>query len=87
MASLEAQVAAQIAHQERVAKVLARTGGEVIHPDHYDLREAIRRAVIAAIDSVSAEMSAPKFSDAELPDLFRELDPIAERIFLKKVGL
>jgi hypothetical protein len=85
--TIEAQVAAQIAHQEHVARVLARTGGEVMHPDHYDLREAIRLAVLRAIDDATDEMGAPKMSDAELPKLFKALDEIAERVFLKQVGL
>lgn len=83
----EIQVAQQIAHQERVATILARTGGEIMHPDHYDIREAIRLAVLHAIDSTTAEMGAPKMSDGELPNLFRALDAISERVFLKGAGL
>jgi hypothetical protein len=85
--TIERQVAEQIAHRERTAAVLARTGGEVIHPDHYDLREAIRLAVLHAIDEVAAERGVETASDAELPALFRTLDAITERVFLKSVGL
>lgn len=83
----EREVAQQIVHRERIAQVLSRTGGEIIHPDHYDLREAIRLAVLKAIDSVSAEHDLPKMRDGELPTLFRALDPIAECLFLKSKGL
>jgi hypothetical protein len=85
--TIEAQVAQQIAHKERVAAILQRTGGEVMHPDHYDIREAIRLAVLHAIDDTTAELGKPKMSDAELPALFRALDAISERIFLKGAGL
>jgi hypothetical protein len=84
---VEAQVAAQLAHREHVACVLARTGGEVIHPDHYDLREAIRLAVLHAIDATTAELGKLKMCDGELPALFRALDAISERVFLKGAGL
>lgn len=85
--TIEQEVAGRVAHQEHIASVLARTGGEIIHPDHYDLREAIRLAVLAVIDSVCEEQNAPKMSDGELPALFRATDEIAERVFLKSVGL
>lgn len=85
--TIEAKVAQQIAHRERVAATLARTGGEIMHPDHYDIREAIRLAVLEAIDTTTAEMGKPKMSDAELPALFRTIDAIAERVFLKGAGL
>lgn len=62
-------------------------GGAIMHPDHYDLREAIRTAVLRAIDEACAEQLAYPMSDAELPALFRALDPIAERVFLKRAGL
>lgn len=85
--TIEAQVANQIVHRDRVKATLARTGGEVIHPDHYDLREALRLAVLHAIDETTDERGSPKMSDGELPDLFRAIDAIAERVFLKGVGL
>jgi hypothetical protein len=83
----ERQVAEQLAHQDRIVTVLSRTGGEVIHPDHYDIREAIRLAVLHAIDDATNDLGKPKMSDAELPALFRALDAISERVFLKSVGL
>lgn len=76
-----------LAHQARTQNVLARTGGEIIHPDHYDIREAIRLAVLEAIDATTKELGKPKMGDAELPALFRALDQIAERVFLKGAGL
>lgn len=84
--STERQAAQQIVHRERTQATLARTGGEVMHPDHYDAREAIRLAVLRAIDEATAELDLPKMSDGELPNLFRALDPIAERVFLKSKG-
>jgi hypothetical protein len=85
--TIEAQVARQIAHREHISQVLARTGGEVIHPDHYDLREAIRNAVLSAIDEATTAAERGKMSDAELPALFRATDAIAERVWLKSVGV
>ena len=85
--SIETEVARMIAHQEHVQRVLARTGGEVMHPDHYDLREAIRLAVLAAIDEATDEAGVPKMGDGELPSLFKALDAITERVFLKGAGL
>ena len=85
--SIESEVAVQLAHKDRVSAVLASTGGEVIHPDHYNIRESIRLAVLRAIDVTTHELGWPKMSDGELPALFRTLDGIAERVFLKGVGL
>lgn len=85
--SIESQVAAQIVHREHIAKVLAETGGEIIHPDHYTIREAIRLSVLAAIDAATDEQNAPRMSDGELPNLFKTLDAIASRVFLKRAGL
>lgn len=85
--NIEQQVAQQIVHRERVAAILARTGGDVMHPDHHDIREAIRLAVLRAIDDATGEMGTPKMSDGELPALFRTLDAISERVFLKSKGL
>lgn len=85
--SVEHATAVQLAHQERVTALLACTGGEIMHPDHYDIREAIRIAVLHAIDATTDALGKPKMSDAELPALFRTLDGIAERVFLKGAGL
>jgi hypothetical protein len=87
MQTIEAETAQRLAHQDRVAATLARTGGEVMHPDHYDVREAFRLAVMAAIDEVTAERGIGRMSDGELPALFKAIDPIAERVWLKSVGL
>jgi hypothetical protein len=86
--SIETQVAAQLAHQDDIAQKLARTGGEIIHPDHYDLREAIRNAVLEAIDGVTEDKPRVwRMSDAELPALFKTLDAISQRMFLKGAGV
>lgn len=85
--SIEFEVANQIVHRERIAAQLRETGGEQMYPDHYAVREAIRNAVLVAIDEVTSEREIPRMSDAELPDLFRALDAIANRVFLKSVGL
>lgn len=85
--STEAEVAAALAHRDRVGQILARTGGEMMHPDHYDLREAIRVAVLHALDDVATDRGIGKASDAELPALFRTLDAITQRMFLASVGI
>lgn len=86
--TIEAETARRIVNEERVTRILARTGGELIHPDHYALREAMRLAVLAAIDQVTADRYGKRImSDAELPALFRTVDGIAERVFLKGSGL
>jgi hypothetical protein len=87
MQTIEQQVAQQIVHQERTQAILARTGGEIMHPDHYDMREAFRLGILEAIDAISEENGYPRMSDAELPTLFKALDGISERLFLKSVGL
>lgn len=51
-----------------------------VNPEHEELREAVRVAVLAALDELAAERGIAKASDAELPALFRTLDPIAERM-------
>lgn len=84
---IERQTAIDLVHREHVAKILSRTGGEIIHPDHYDLREAIRNAVLEAIDEATSTNGFPLMSDAELPRLFAALDQISERVFLKRAGL
>lgn len=85
--TVEAEVANRIVRQQEVAHILARTGGEIIHPDHYDIREEMRLAVLHALDAVCAERGLRNMSDAELPALFRAIDPIAQRVFHKSVGL
>lgn len=85
--TIEAATARQIVHQEGIAATLARTGGEVMHPDHYDFRESLRLAVLAAIDETTAALGRGRMSDGELPNLFKAIDPIAERVWLKSIGL
>lgn len=85
--SLEKQVAEQIVHQERVSALLAKTGGEIMHPDHYELREAVRLAVLKAIDETTSSVCNVKMSDGELPNLFKTLDAIVSCVFLKSKGL
>lgn len=86
--SIEAEVANTLAHQDSVSKTLAATGGELIHPDHYAIREEIRLAVLEAIDSaMESRGRAYRMSDGELPYLFKTLDIISEKIWLKGIGL
>ncbi len=85
--SIEAQVAEQLANKDRVAAILARTGGEIMHPDHYDFREAFRNAVLAAMDECSDEHEFTKVLDADLPELFKALDPLAEKLWLRSLGV
>lgn len=87
MTSIEEQTAGQHAHRDHIAKVLEGTGGEVMHPDHHEIREAVRNAVLEALDGVSEEHGAPKVKDADLPALFRTLDHLSERLFLRREGL
>lgn len=82
MDSIEKETAERLAHRERIAFVLAQTGGEVIDKRHYEIREAIRLAVLDAIDQTTLELEAPRMRDGELPDLFRALDAISSRIFM-----
>lgn len=85
--TIEQQVAAALAHRDRVVAILAETGGEVIHPDHYAIREALRLAVMAAIDDVTTERGLPRMSDGKLPELFHTVDAIANTVFLQSNGL
>lgn len=85
--SIESETAVRIAHQERAAKILSRTGGEVMHPDHYDFREQFRDAVLAAMDESADVHSMPRVTDGDLPELLRAIDKQAERLWLRRMGL
>ncbi|RWR30467.1 hypothetical protein D2T29_12410 [Sinirhodobacter populi] len=39
--TVEQEVTNRIAHEERIAKLRERTGGEQMHPDHHDFRQAV----------------------------------------------
>lgn len=84
--TIEQDVANQIAHREHIAKVLARTGGEIMHPDHYDFRQDFRDAVLEAMDEASDKHSMPRVLDADLSELFRTIDALAERLWLRRLG-
>ena len=84
--TVEIATANRLAHQEQVAKRLERTGGEVIHPDHYDLRMAIRDAVLVAIDNAASDHNVASITDADLPALFRTLDAMAETLWLRSLS-
>lgn len=49
----------------------------------HDIRETIRFAVLRAIDESTSRLDKPRIDDAELPALFKTLDAISERVFLK----
>lgn len=87
--SIEEITARQLVHQERTAAILQEFDG--LHPDHHALREAVRVAVYEAIDAVTLERFGERgkrmMSDGELPELFRTLDGISSRLFLKSAGL
>lgn len=85
--SFEQKVARELAHGERIADTLARTGGEAMHPDHYDFRQSFRDAVLAAMDRAADEHNMPHPTDADLPALFRALDPLAETLWLRRLGM
>jgi len=83
----ETQVAQRLAHQQRTNAILARTGGEIIHPDHYDFKMAFRDSVLAAMDASCNEHHMARVNDADLPELFVAIDALAERLVLRKLGL
>jgi hypothetical protein len=85
--SVETAVANQLAHQDRVKKILAETGGEIIHPDHYKFRMQFRDDILAAMDVSCDEQQFPRVEDRDLPELFKTLDSLAEKLFLRRVGL
>lgn len=85
--TIEQEIANKIAHQERTAKVLERTGGETIHPDHYAFRQDFRDSVLEAMDQSSDRHSMPRVIDADLPALFRAIDTLAEKLWLRRNGL
>lgn len=82
----EAIIARQVAHEERTAKILSETGGEIIHPDEHNFREAFREYVLKAMDDCSFDNEFPKVQDKDLPDLFIALDDLAEKLFLRRAG-
>jgi hypothetical protein len=85
--SIEQEVAQRIVHQENIAKKLERTGGEIIHPDHYDFRQDFRSFVLDAMDDASEKHGMAMVVDKDLPELFKTLDYLAERLFLRREGL
>lgn len=87
MASIETEMALRFAHQDRVAKLLAETGGEVIHPDHYAFRMSFRDAILEAADAHCDANDIQKIKDRDLPEIFKALDALAETLWLRSVGL
>lgn len=85
--SVEIATANRLAHQDRVAKLLAQTGGEVIHPDHYAFRMSFRDAILEAADEHCAANDIQKIKDKDLPEIFKVLDALAEKLWLRSVGL
>ena len=85
MESIEQKVAREIVNAERIAKVLARTGGEQMHVLHYDFRQALRDAVLAAADEACDEHGMPRIMDRDLSEIFPAIDAIAEKLFLRRM--
>jgi hypothetical protein len=85
--TIEERVAQAWAWEQRIAKIRARTGGEQMHPDHYDFRQALRDAVLEAMDATSAEHGMDKVLDKDLPALFPAIDALAERLWLRTLNL
>ena len=84
--TIEREVAYNLAHLARITEIRARTGNEDLHPDHYDFRQALRDQVLAAMDECAEEHSMTKVLDRDLPALFRAIDPLAERLWLRRMG-
>jgi hypothetical protein len=47
-------------------------------------RDAVRDAVLAALDSAADEAAVPRPTDGDLPELFRAIDPLAERLYTRR---
>ena len=73
-------------HQDRVQKILERTGGEIMNPDHYDFQQELRDAVLKAFDETTEKYGLKSAEDRDLPGLFRCLDPLAETLFRRSKG-
>lgn len=85
--AVEKAAAYTAVHQERVAALLDQTGGEIIHPDHYAFRMSFRDAILEAADEHCSANDIQKIKDRDLPELFRAIDALAERLWLRSVGL
>jgi hypothetical protein len=70
-------------HQNRVA---AWEANDRQHPDHYKFKMAFRDTVLASMDDASDEHSMTKVLDKDLPELFKTLDAIAEKLWLRRLG-
>jgi hypothetical protein len=73
--------------KNQTAELLAQSGEEVILPQAADFRGFLRDAVCTAIDQTVEEHGAGKLLDKDLPELFRCLDALAEKLFLRGMGL
>lgn len=68
----------------------AKDGAPTLDEQRDELREKCRKAVLDALDNVADEMTANRNNgpkDGELAKLFAGIDPIADRIFNKTLGL
>jgi hypothetical protein len=79
--TIEDAVKAALAHRQRTRELMTGLGDNDLHPDHSIIREALCIAVVIAIDDQCLLFGMPRMPDAELPDLMRTLDGIADRIF------
>jgi len=48
-----------------------------------NFKEALRDAVITAIDGTTSDYDVPLMGDADLPSLFRHIDLLAEKLWAR----
>jgi ABC-type iron transport system FetAB permease component len=67
-------------HRDRVATIIGMIGGRPVESNRQEIREAIRLAVLDAIDCETAVRGLRCMPGDRLPDLFRMLDAIADAV-------
>lgn len=73
-------------HAQHQANVAAWIANDCQHPDHYNFKMAFRDSVLAAMDAAADEHGMTKVLDKDLPELFRAIDPLAEKLWLRRLG-
>lgn len=67
---------------------IAATDGVLTYDERRDeFRDKMRKNVLEAMDLTAASLREDGPTDADLPAIFRAIDPIADRIFNKTLGL
>lgn len=74
-------------HIEHTKRVAEWEANDRQHPDHYKFKMAFRDSILAAMDETADEHGMTKVLDADLPALFRALDPLAEKLWLRACGI